>query len=130
MKDDSRLLLVVTNTGTEPCTLRTHPVLRPMDGHGRLVEVFMNSRPQAEVTLAPGKEAYAGLLLRQSSKDVGTLVKDMALAPHGQSPDSPTGEGVLIILRLGYVTTLGTKPQYPHRSSRRLQPARTLGVRH
>ncbi|MFD3781524.1 DUF4232 domain-containing protein [Streptomyces sp. NPDC058612] len=103
VKDDSRLLLVVTNTGTEPCTLRTHPVLRPKDGHGRLVGVFMNSGPQAEVTLAPGKEAYAGLLLRQSSKDVSTLVKDMALAPHGQSPDSPTGEGVLLEMPKGGV---------------------------
>lgn len=65
--------------------------------------VFQNSKPTPEVTLAPGKEAYAGLLLRQSNKDVSTLVKDMALAPHGQSPDKNTGEGVLLAMPKGGV---------------------------
>lgn len=102
-KDDSKLLLTVTNTGTKPCTLRTHPVLRLEDGHGRLVSVFAHSKPQTEVTLAPGKEAYAGLLLRQSDKSVSTLVKNMALAPHGQRPDHNTGEGVLLEMPKGGV---------------------------
>ncbi|WP_307082387.1 DUF4232 domain-containing protein [Streptomyces canus] len=73
------------------------------DGDGRLVAVFENSKPQTEVTLAPGKEAYAGLLLRQSNDDVSTLVKNLALAPHGQSPDTNTGEGVLLELPKGGV---------------------------
>ncbi|MEU9378079.1 DUF4232 domain-containing protein [Streptomyces sp. NPDC048255] len=102
-KDDSKLLLTVTNTSTKPCKLRTHPVLRLEDGNGRLVGVFKNSKPQTEVTLAPGKEAYAGLLLRQSNKDVSTLVKNMALAPHGQRPDHNTGEGVLLQMPKGGV---------------------------
>ncbi|MFD7096977.1 DUF4232 domain-containing protein [Streptomyces xanthophaeus] len=102
-KDDSKLLLVVTNTGTEPCKLRSHPVLRLEDGQGRVVGVFKNSGPRTEVTLAPGKEAYAGLLLRQSNKDVSTLVKNMALAPHGQRPDTNTGEGVLLEMPKGGV---------------------------
>ncbi|MGW7456821.1 DUF4232 domain-containing protein [Streptomyces sp. NPDC054797] len=102
-KDDSKLLLTVTNTGTKPCRLRTHPVLRLKDGHGRLVAVFENSKPQTEVTLAPGKEAYAGLLLRQGGKDVSSLVKTMALAPHGQRPDHNTGEGVLLQMPKGGV---------------------------
>lgn len=102
-KDDSKLLLTVTNTGSEPCRLRTHPVLRLEDGHGRLVGVFENSRPEREVTLAPGKEAYAGLLLRQSNKEVSTLVRNMALAPHGQRPTDNTGEGVLLELPKGGV---------------------------
>ncbi|WP_420716936.1 DUF4232 domain-containing protein [Streptomyces sp. H27-H5] len=41
-KDDSKLLLTVTNTGTKPCKLRSHPVLRLENGHGRLVGVFAN----------------------------------------------------------------------------------------
>ncbi|MBT2449243.1 DUF4232 domain-containing protein [Streptomyces sp. ISL-43] len=102
-KDDSKLLLTVTNTSTKPCKLRTHPVLRLEDGHGRLVGVFENSKPQTEVTLAPGKAAYAGLLLRQSNKDVSTLVKNMALAPHGQRPGNNTGEGVLLEMPKGGV---------------------------
>ncbi|UQW99407.1 DUF4232 domain-containing protein [Streptomyces sp. RerS4] len=100
-KDDSKLLLTVTNTGTQPCKLRTHPVLRLEDGRGRLVGIFENSKPRTELTLAPGKEAYAGLLLRQSNKDVSTLVKNMALAPHGQRPDTNTGEGVLLEMPKG-----------------------------
>lgn len=103
VKDDSRLLLTVTNTSDKPCKLRTHPVLRLEDGNGRLVGVFSNSKPPSEVTLAPGKEAYAGLLLRQSSKDVSDLVKNMALAPHGQRPDNNTGEGVLLQMPKGGV---------------------------
>lgn len=102
-KDDSKLLLTVTNTSDKPCMLRTYPVLRLDDGNGRLVAVFESSKPQAEVTLAPGKEAYAGLLLRQSNKDVSSRVNDMALAPHGQSPDSNTGEGVLLEMPKGGV---------------------------
>ncbi|MEU2833144.1 hypothetical protein ABZ667_31530 [Streptomyces lavendulae] len=38
---------------------RARPVLRLDDGRGRLVAVFETSRPQTEVVLAPGKEAYA-----------------------------------------------------------------------
>ena len=102
-KDDSKLLLTVTNTSTEPCKLRTYPVLRLEDGDGRLVPVFQNSKPRTEVTLNPGKEAYAGLLLRQSNSDVSTLVKNLALAPHGQSPDTNTGEGALLELPKGGV---------------------------
>ncbi|MFD9409674.1 DUF4232 domain-containing protein [Streptomyces sp. NPDC059989] len=102
-KDDSKLLLTVTNTSTERCKLRNYPVLRLEDGQGRLVGVFENSKPPTEVTLAPGKEAYAGLLLRQSNKDVSTLVKNMALAPHGQSPKNNTGEGVLLEMPKGGV---------------------------
>ncbi|MFE9445800.1 DUF4232 domain-containing protein [Streptomyces sp. NPDC006602] len=102
-KDDSKLLLIVTNTSTKPCKLRTYPVLRLDDGHGQLVGVFENSKPQTEVTLTPGEGAYAGLLLRQSNKDVSTLVKNMALAPHGQSPDTNTGEGVLLEMPKGGV---------------------------
>ncbi|MFD9338866.1 DUF4232 domain-containing protein [Streptomyces sp. NPDC060028] len=102
-KDDSKLLLTVTNISTKPCKLRTCPVLRLEDGHGRLVGVFENSKPQTEVTLAPGKQAHAGLLLRQSNNDVSTLVKNMALAPHGQSPDHDTGEGVLLQMPKGGV---------------------------
>ncbi|MFD3698837.1 DUF4232 domain-containing protein [Streptomyces sp. NPDC058646] len=102
-KDDTKLLLTVTNTSTRPCKLRTHPVLRLEDGNGRLVGIFKNSKPRTEVTLAPGEEAYAGLLLRQSNKEVSTLVKSMALAPHGQQPDSSTGEGVLLQMPKGAV---------------------------
>lgn len=102
-KDDSKLLLTVKNTSTTTCKLRSYPVLRLTDGNGRVVAVFQNSKPPAEVTLAPGQEAYAGLLLRQSNKEVSDLVKNMALAPHGQRPDNNTGEGVLLEMPKGGV---------------------------
>ncbi|MFJ7207107.1 DUF4232 domain-containing protein [Streptomyces sp. NPDC098789] len=103
VKDDSKLLLTVTNVGTGPCKLRSYPVLRLENGHGRLVGVFTGSKPQTEVTLAPGKQAYAGLLLRQGNKETATLVTDMALAPHGQSPTADTGEGLLLQMPKGGV---------------------------
>ncbi|MFC9584750.1 DUF4232 domain-containing protein [Streptomyces yangpuensis] len=102
-KDDSKLLLTVVNTGPRACLLTTYPVLRIKDGHGRLVAVFENSRPQTPVVLGPGKEAYAGLLARQGSKTAGTLTTDLALAPHGQSPEENTGEGTLLQLPSGGV---------------------------
>lgn len=102
-KDDSKLLLTVVNKGTKPCKLTSYPVLRLGDGHGRLVDVIASSRPKDPVVLAPGKEAYAGLLARTSNKDVSTLTKNLALAPHGQSPNDDTGEGTLLQLPAGGV---------------------------
>ncbi|MBZ9595349.1 DUF4232 domain-containing protein [Streptomyces erythrochromogenes] len=97
-KDDSKLLLTVVNTGPKACLLTTYPVLRVKDGHGRLVAVFENSKPETPVVLGPGKEAYAGLLARQGGKGAGTRTTDLALAPHGQSPEEDTGEGMLLQL--------------------------------
>ncbi|MFJ6793614.1 DUF4232 domain-containing protein [Streptomyces sp. NPDC091268] len=103
-KDDSKLLLVMTNVGGEACKLRTYPVLRLEDGHGRLVGVFENSKPQTEVVLAPGKEAYAGLLLRQGNKNAGTFVKDLALSPPGERATDNTGSGLLLQMPQGGVS--------------------------
>ncbi|WP_051700533.1 DUF4232 domain-containing protein [Streptomyces sp. NRRL F-4474] len=102
-KDDSKLLLTVVNTGPRTCLLTTYPVLRVKDGHGRLVAVFENSKPETPVVLGPGKEAYAGLLARQGGKGAGTRTTDLALAPHGQSPEEDTGEGTLLQLPSGGV---------------------------
>ncbi|MGW2268873.1 DUF4232 domain-containing protein [Streptomyces yangpuensis] len=102
-KDDSKLLLTVVNTGPKACLLTSYPVLRIKDGHGRLVAVLENSRPRTPVVLGPGKEAYAGLLARQGGKGAGTLTTDLALAPHGQSPEEDTGEGTLLQLPSGGV---------------------------
>ncbi|MFD5623782.1 DUF4232 domain-containing protein [Streptomyces yangpuensis] len=102
-KDTSKLLLTVVNTGPKTCLLTSYPVLRIKDGHGRLVAVLENSRPRTPVVLGPGKEAYAGLLARQGGKASGTLTTDLALAPHGQSPEEDTGEGTLLQLPSGGV---------------------------
>ncbi|MFJ3973772.1 DUF4232 domain-containing protein [Streptomyces sp. NPDC090021] len=102
-KDTSKLLLTVVNTGPKTCLLTSYPVLRIKDGHGRLVAVFENSKPGTPVVLGPGKEAYAGLLARQGGKASGTLTTDLALAPHGQSPEEDTGEGMLLQLPSGGV---------------------------
>ncbi len=103
VKDDSKLLLTVVNTGPKSCVLTSYPVLRVKDGNGRLVAVFENTKPPSPVVLAPGKEAYAGLLARQGGKEAGTLTTDLALAPHGQRPQEDTGEGLLLELPSGGV---------------------------
>ncbi|WP_329281466.1 hypothetical protein [Streptomyces sp. NBC_00691] len=55
-----------------------------------------SSRPQNPIVLAPGKEAYAGLLARLGDKEVSPLEKDLILAPAGRNEPEDTGEGALL----------------------------------
>ncbi|MFF8288504.1 DUF4232 domain-containing protein [Streptomyces sp. NPDC016309] len=55
-------LLTLTNTGSRPCDAYHAPLLRFDDGQS-VTTVNEGSKPQAVVTLAPGKSAYASITL-------------------------------------------------------------------
>ncbi|MDJ0383073.1 DUF4232 domain-containing protein, partial [Streptomyces sp. G-G2] len=105
VKDDSRLLLVVTNTSTRPCKLYNYPVVKLNDGHGALLSPISSSKPQTVVVLGAGNEAYAGIIARQTNREVDDLTKNIAVAPRSKVADTTTGEGTLLELPGGGVHT-------------------------
>ncbi len=58
----NHLLLTVTNKGSRPCSAYFAPSLR-FDDDQSATQVNDDSKPQAVVTLAPGRSAYASVLL-------------------------------------------------------------------
>ncbi|MFI5635300.1 DUF4232 domain-containing protein [Streptomyces sp. NPDC051664] len=58
----NHLLLTMTNTGSRACNAYHAPKLR-FDDAQAVFPILDDSRPQAVVTLAPGKSAYAAILL-------------------------------------------------------------------
>ncbi|MFG2287589.1 DUF4232 domain-containing protein [Streptomyces sp. NPDC048595] len=58
----NHLLLTVTNKGSRPCSAYFAPSLR-FDDDQSATQVDDDSKPQAVVTLAPGRSAYASVLL-------------------------------------------------------------------
>ncbi|MEU2251009.1 DUF4232 domain-containing protein [Streptomyces sp. NPDC019224] len=56
----NHLLLTMTNTGDRPCYAYHAPMLR-FDGAQAVFQVLQDSKPQAVVTLAPGRSAYAAI---------------------------------------------------------------------
>ncbi|MEV5978626.1 DUF4232 domain-containing protein [Streptomyces sp. NPDC052114] len=66
------LMLTVTNTGKEPCVALGAPRLR--FGSSRTVTTPVTAtRPDAPVTLAPGRSAYAGILTAWEPDDFVTV---------------------------------------------------------
>ncbi|MGG7575736.1 DUF4232 domain-containing protein [Streptomyces sirii] len=58
----NHLLLTVTNKGSRPCSAYFAPSLR-FDDEQSATQVNDDSKPQAVVTLAPGRSAYASIVL-------------------------------------------------------------------
>ncbi|MFE4654315.1 DUF4232 domain-containing protein [Streptomyces sp. NPDC056707] len=58
----NHLLLTMTNTGSRACNAYHAPKLR-FDDAQAVFPILGDSRPQAVVTLAPGRSAYAAILL-------------------------------------------------------------------
>ncbi|WP_407285335.1 DUF4232 domain-containing protein [Streptomyces sp. BP-8] len=58
----NHLLLTVTNKGSRPCSAYFAPSLR-FDDEQSATRVNDDSKPQAVVTLAPGRSAYASIVL-------------------------------------------------------------------
>ncbi|MEV5603104.1 DUF4232 domain-containing protein [Streptomyces sp. NPDC052299] len=89
----NHLLLTVTNTGDRPCYAYHAPMLR-FDGAQAVFRVLQDSKPQAVVTLAPGRSAYASIGLTGEpngqkpypSKHLGVTFADRADAPLNGSP--------------------------------------------
>lgn len=95
-RDDSKLLLTVTNTGTEPCNLYGYPAVR--FGQAQSVPpVFKESKPKSVVVLAPGKEGYAGVFANKSLPDA-TTETTLTVAFQGRTVNSDTGNGVNVKL--------------------------------
>lgn len=95
-KDDAKYLLVATNTGDRPCTLYHYPVITFGDA-GYVLPVLKDSEPRTPVDLAPGQKAYAGLLARQSNKEVSSPETTIVLGPPGKTVAvGGTDEGALV----------------------------------
>ncbi|MCR8575760.1 DUF4232 domain-containing protein [Streptomyces sp. Isolate_219] len=64
----NHLLLTITNTGSRSCHAYSAPLLR-FDDEQSATRIMEDSRPQAVVTLAPGRSAYASILLSGEGGD-------------------------------------------------------------
>ncbi|MGY5125317.1 DUF4232 domain-containing protein [Streptomyces nigrescens] len=58
----NHLLLTITNTGSRSCHAYSAPLLR-FDDEQSATRIMEDSQPQSVVTLAPGRSAYASILL-------------------------------------------------------------------
>jgi hypothetical protein len=57
----NHVLLIATNTGSAPCSVYYYPFLRFTEYQQAPTTVYMESQPQAVVTIAPGQSAFAGI---------------------------------------------------------------------
>ncbi|MEU8918036.1 DUF4232 domain-containing protein [Streptomyces nigrescens] len=64
----NHLLLTITNTGSRSCHAYSAPLLR-FDDEQSATRIMEDSKPQAVVTLAPGRSAYASILLSGEGGD-------------------------------------------------------------
>ncbi|MFD7237900.1 DUF4232 domain-containing protein [Streptomyces syringium] len=88
----NHLLLVATNTSKSACTAHGYPFLR-FDQDQATTPVIDKSRPQAPVTLAPGKSAYAGIVTSAADGSGGTGRKAKKLAVSFQGPGDGSSVG-------------------------------------
>ncbi|MEV6775891.1 DUF4232 domain-containing protein [Streptomyces syringium] len=88
----NHLLLVATNTSKSACTALGYPFLR-FDQDQATTPVIDKSRPQAPVTLAPGKSAYAGIVTSAADGSGGTGRKAKKLAVSFQGPGDGSSVG-------------------------------------
>ncbi|MBT2384841.1 DUF4232 domain-containing protein [Streptomyces sp. ISL-11] len=88
----NHLLLVATNTSKGPCHAYGFPFLR-FDADQATAISVEESRPQAVVTLAPGKSAYAGVLTSSADGSGGTVRKARKLSVSFQGPGGEQGAG-------------------------------------
>ncbi|CAL9491463.1 hypothetical protein SUDANB105_03228 [Streptomyces sp. enrichment culture] len=88
----NHMLLTVTNTGSEPCSLMYYPVLR-FDEMQWVPQAMAGTKPQAVPTLAPGESGYAGVRLSAAdgSGDGGTTGHKLTVAFQGGTPNSDGG---------------------------------------
>lgn len=88
----NHLLVVATNTSKSACTAHGYPFLR-FDQDQATTPVIDKSRPQAPVTLAPGKSAYAGIVTSAADGSGGTGRKAKKLAVSFQGPGDGSSVG-------------------------------------
>ncbi|MET7492127.1 DUF4232 domain-containing protein [Streptomyces sp900116325] len=85
----NHLLLTMTNTGSRACNAYHAPKLR-FDDAQAVFPILDDSRPQAVVTLAPGRSAYAAILLT-GDVETNDQYKGTRLAVHFSAKD-PSGD--------------------------------------
>ncbi|MFB6482089.1 DUF4232 domain-containing protein [Streptomyces virginiae] len=88
----NHMLITVKNIGSKTCDLTYHPVLR-FDEMQWVPAARPETRPQAVVSLAPGEEGYAGVLLSAAdgSGEGGTTGHRLTIAFQGRTPLSDGG---------------------------------------
>ncbi|MGW3991477.1 DUF4232 domain-containing protein [Streptomyces sp. NPDC004830] len=88
----NHLLITVENTGSKPCDLTYHPVLR-FDAMQWAPRPVADSKPQAVTTLAPGEKGYAGVSLSAAdgSGEAGTTGRKLTVGFQGRTPNSDGG---------------------------------------
>ncbi|MFB6820446.1 DUF4232 domain-containing protein [Streptomyces virginiae] len=88
----NHMLITVKNIGSKTCDLTYHPVLR-FDEMQWVPAARPETRPQAVVSLAPGEEGYAGVLLSAAdgSGEGGTTAHRLTIAFQGRTPLSDGG---------------------------------------
>ncbi|EMF57546.1 DUF4232 domain-containing protein [Streptomyces sp. SID5476] len=92
-KDARHLLLTVQNAGDKKCNLYRYPLVRL--GAGRTTAPVIKEsdpNPGVPVTLAPGEEAYAGLLVNGPMDEYEA--KSITLGLQGQKPGSSAGKPI------------------------------------
>lgn len=91
--DARHLLLTVQNTGTKKCDLYRYPLVRLGDGRNT-ARVIKESDPHpgVPVTLAPGEEAYAALLVNGPMDEYEA--KSITLSLQGRAPGSSAGRPI------------------------------------
>ncbi|MCT9011697.1 DUF4232 domain-containing protein [Streptomyces rhizosphaerihabitans] len=93
-RDARHLVLTVQNAGTKKCNLYRYPLVRLGDGT-RNTPVIKDSDPTpgVPVTLAPGQEAYAALLVAGGARDEYEA-KSITLTLQGSTPGSIAGKAI------------------------------------
>ncbi|MEU0430423.1 DUF4232 domain-containing protein [Streptomyces sp. NPDC006290] len=93
-RDARHLVLTVQNAGTKKCNLYRYPLVRLGDGT-RNTPVIKDSDPDpgVPVTLAPGQEAYAALLVSGGARDEYEA-KSITLTLQGSTPGSSAGKPI------------------------------------
>lgn len=92
-RDPRHLLLTLTNAGDKPCTLYRYPYVRLGTYSRSPVPAIEDSAPRGPVTLAPGAQAYAALLVGGGRTDAYET-KAIALLLQDHDPGSTTGDPV------------------------------------
>lgn len=100
----NHLLVTVENTGSKPCDLTYHPVLR-FDAMQWAPRPVADSKPQAVTTLAPGEKGYAGVSLSAAdgSGEAGTTGRELTVGFQGRTPNSDGGPTAIPALPAGGV---------------------------
>ncbi|MBL1107000.1 DUF4232 domain-containing protein [Streptomyces sp. 5-8] len=92
-EDARHLLLTVQNAGDKKCNLYRYPLVRLGAGKNtaRVIEES-DPNPGVPVTLAPGEEAYAGLLVNGPMDEYEA--KSITLSLQGRKPGSSAGKPI------------------------------------